>query len=619
MPPSPRKRATPSSASTLRAQTPALRDVPDIRDLMYTPTLAPLPPRIDPPKGLAILDQGQDGACTGFALAAVIHRLLATNQALTMAEQRRRVSAWMLYAMARRHDEWPGEAYEGSSLRGALRGFFNTGACQAALWPSAKTTTMTIDIANDARGTALGAYYRLRPSLPDYHAALSETGVVYVSAAIHDGWANPKDGHIVADTGNGLHAFALVGYDQSGFWVQNSWGKSWAKGGLAHWSYADWARNIQDAWVLQLAVPAPNAFGLTARQGATEVGRGGDAGKEPPRRGDILGHYINVRNGDFVERDRYWSDERDVRDTAALVAGKAKHRHLLIYAHGGLNTADAAAKRTRAMTPVFMRNGVYPYAIFYNTGLPEALSEVLRGKSGQADRAGSLMSDLLDTGLEHLIGGVGTRLWRAMKADARLPFEPDRAGSRAIRIFAEALAGGATPTSLHLVGHSTGAVLLGHLLAALDRELGGAVPIESCTLMAPACTLAFARTHFLPRLGGAAKPGVTPIGRMGLYNLTDEAETDDTVAGIYRKSLLYLVSNAFEEQRKAPILGMDKFVTDEFRGGMDYALADSTRTPRSQSRSHGGFDNDPATMNDLLRRVLGAPPVTPFTASDLDY
>lgn len=52
-----------------------------------------------------ILDQGPDGACTGFALAAVIHRLLATNRSLSNEERRRRVSAWMLYAMARRQDE----------------------------------------------------------------------------------------------------------------------------------------------------------------------------------------------------------------------------------------------------------------------------------------------------------------------------------------------------------------------------------------------------------------------------------------------------------------------------------------------------------------------------------
>lgn len=37
----PRKRATRAAQPALRAQTPALRDVPDIRDLLSMPTLAP--------------------------------------------------------------------------------------------------------------------------------------------------------------------------------------------------------------------------------------------------------------------------------------------------------------------------------------------------------------------------------------------------------------------------------------------------------------------------------------------------------------------------------------------------------------------------------------------------
>lgn len=206
-----------------------------------------------------------------------------------------------------------------------------------------------------------------------------------------------------------------------------------------------------------------------------------------------------------------------------------------------------------------------------------------------------------------------------MKADARLPFDPERAGSRTIRIFAEALANAATPTSLHLVGHSTGAVLLGHLLGALDRELGGRAPIASCTLMAPACSVDFAHTHFMPLLGDGGVAGVTRIDNMAIYNLTDQAERDDTVAKVYRKSLLYLVSNAFEEQPKAPILGLDHCVPKPIRSRVDYVLADPAEGARSQSRSHGGFDSDTATMNDLPARVVGHAPRTVFTKNDMEY
>lgn len=48
-----------------------------------------------------ILDQGHEGACTGYALAAVINFLLSRRNI------DRAVSSRMLYELARRYDEWP--------------------------------------------------------------------------------------------------------------------------------------------------------------------------------------------------------------------------------------------------------------------------------------------------------------------------------------------------------------------------------------------------------------------------------------------------------------------------------------------------------------------------------
>jgi len=39
----------------------------------------------------------------------------------------------------------------------------------------------------------------------------------------------------------------------------------------------------------------------------------------------------------------------------------------------------------------------------------------------------------------------------------------------------------------------------------------------------------------------------------------------------------------------------------------------------TSSESHGGFDNDPVTMNHVLRRVLGKKPGPEFTESSLKY
>ena len=597
----------------------ALPDVPDIRDLPYQASLLPLAPMLDVPAGLTILDQGPDGACTGFALAAVVNllsdRVAATHRRTGM----RRVSAQMLYRMARLHDEWPGEDYEGSSLRGALRGFYNNGACRDDLWDVSATEFTSLEAAVDARRTSLGAYYRLRPVISDYHAALNETGAIYISAAVHPGWDNPVEGKIKPRAGGPLHAFAIVGYDETGFFVQNSWGAEWGKSGTAHWSYNDWAANVQDAWVLQLAVEAPDAFGLTVRSGSTRgTTSGRDVRRTQPSRTDIAGHFAHVQNGAYSKKQPYWSDQADVEATANLVATKHKHRHFLIYAHGGLNSPADAASRTAAMTNVFMENGVYPYAIFYDTGLLETLKDVITGKGAAiAERSGGLL-DMTDVLIESAIGDVGKRLWTEMKADATLPFRPGRDGERAIKAFVDALSTGGTVTYLHLVGHSTGAILLGNLLGSLDNVAQGRIEVETCTLMAPACSIDFYNQHFKPRLGAAVSPGRTKINEMTVYNLTDEAEQADSVTPLYNKSLLYLVSNAFETRSRMPLLGMEVFER-QLNGDPVTICHAGGRDKRSASTTHGGFDNDVATMNDLLTRVLGQKPSRKFTDRDLDY
>ncbi len=101
----------------------AVEDAPDFRDFPYQPALLQLKDEIEPPKDRLVLDQGREGACTGFGLAAVINLLLARKKS------KRRVSARMLYEMAQKYDEWKGEDYSGSSCRGAIRGWHSMGVC----------------------------------------------------------------------------------------------------------------------------------------------------------------------------------------------------------------------------------------------------------------------------------------------------------------------------------------------------------------------------------------------------------------------------------------------------------------------------------------------------------
>jgi hypothetical protein len=82
-----------------------------------------------------ILDQGEEGACTGFGLAACVNYLHWERWQRDGCKGPRpaRVSTRMLYHMARLYDEWPGEDYDGSSCRGAMKGWHHHGVCGESL------------------------------------------------------------------------------------------------------------------------------------------------------------------------------------------------------------------------------------------------------------------------------------------------------------------------------------------------------------------------------------------------------------------------------------------------------------------------------------------------------
>lgn len=618
----------------------AVADLPDIRDVMYEPTLETLAyPKLPPPTGPTILDQGTEGACTGFALAAVINQLMR-KAGRRSGRARVEVSPRMLYKMAQLHDEWPGEDYSGSSLRGAIRGWNNMGVCEESQWP---TTTppddddLNIDRAISARSQTLGAYYRLKPRLSDFHAALNETGVIYISAQVHAGWNAPVKGVIVQSGAPiGGHAFAAVGYNEEGFWVQNSWGDSWGDHGLAIWKYEDWIETLVDAWVVQLAYPVPEVFGRSA-QSALQSNLEVESRKSPPpRRSDIAGHFVHIDDGGFKKSGRYWSRAGDIRLTAERFAGSDNYDHLLFYAHGGLNSPKKSAARIAAVKAGFKRNRVYSFHIMYDTGLAEELQDLIVAKFGFLrrrtegffddlkrfkDRVSDHVQERSDKILEGLTRTPGTALWREMKRGAQMMFDDDNAGRETLQIFLDALAaqgGDALPRKkIHMAGHSTGAVLLASLLEMTHRT-GPEFTVDSLSLFAPACTVDLFKRGFVP---GLREEGGASIKSLTVFNLTDALERDDNVAKIYRKSLLYMVSRSFEDKHEERIAGMAKYARFMPRHPrLEIVLANPDRKQsRSTSSSHGGFDNDAATMNSLLKNILGKQPTAPFTEEELAY
>lgn len=637
----------------------AMPDRIDLRDWYYRPALISLPdayvscPLIPRSR---ILDQGQEGACTGFALAAVVN-FLRTRRGLSG-----KISPRMMYELARRYDEWPGQNYEGSSARGAIKGWVKHGVCFEKSWPQSRhgIASMTDHVIAEAKQTPGGAYYRIKPqSVRDMHTALFETGILYATLMVHAGWARPgaeKDARAVVvpvegrktlykfplirrqGSADGGHAIAIVGYTPQGFIIQNSWGPDWGKDGFAFLPYEDFLMHATDVWVAQLGVPV--TMDVWAGDPAIDTSGIQRASRTIPL-ADIRPYVVDVaNNGELSDSGEYWTTREDLarlfNETIPATTKGWKKRRILLYLHGGLNSESASAKRIIALRDVMLENEIYPLHVMWESDFISSVGNLFKDLFTKADElaGGGFLENLTeakDRVLELTLARAGFRMWGEMKENAQLSSTHSQ-GLGAIQLIAQAVeaakkklaAHDKTGWELHIVGHSAGSIFAAHALPLLS---GLGIPLKSVQFMAPAIRNDDFKTLVLPLV----EAGKAPLP--SVYLLSDKLERDDSI-GPYGKSLLYLVSNAFEGERGVPLLGMKAFldvdkrltklfagqvngrpalVISEGREGGDIAQGTST------SRTHGGFDNDLASMNSMLVRVLDATPKRLFSARDLNY
>ncbi|TLD40661.1 MAG: hypothetical protein JETT_3092 [Candidatus Jettenia ecosi] len=622
-------------------------DTLDFRDKMYVATLMEVPIHIDLSDyklwQAPILDQGNEGACTGFGLATVANYLLRKRRVMPDDMS---VSPRMFYEMAKRYDEWRGEDYEGSSARGAMKGWHKHGVCAETIWPYDTRQSdqhLNDDRVSDASRRPLGAYYRVNhKDLVAMHTALAEVGILYATAVVHEGWNMiDADGIIPPDdTILGGHAFAIVAYDGQGFWIQNSWGADWGREGFALVTYDDWLEHGTDVWVARLGAPVTLR---TAKATATSQSAAARQSETYAFR-DIRPHIISIGNEGLLRtHGTYGTSEADVasifREEFPRITGKWRKRRILLYAHGGLTNESSAIQRVADYRTALLEEEVYPLAFIWKTDFWTTLTNILkdavsrRRPEGFLDATKDFMLNRLDDALEPMVRMLGGKLhWDEMKENAVGATVESRGGARIAARYLTELAKDPS-VEIHVAGHSAGGIFhapLVQLLAAegkitsgpMKGKRGYGLKVASCTLWAPACTTELFKQTYLPVIQEGN------IGHFTLFTLTDDAEQDDQCASVYNKSLLYLVSNALEDKPRIPLfrdgealLGMEKFVRadDDLVKRFDtkkvqWILSPNNAAPgtpdHSTATSHGDFDDDKPTLRATLARILQEPEVT---------
>lgn len=625
----------PSKSANAR-QRPVTPDQLDFRDRLYQPPVSLQPatsllPRI----WLPVKNQNQTNACTGFALSTVIEYLLLKGR----REERPAISPFMLYSMARRYDEIPEPrnadaklSDTGSTLRGALKGWYKQGSCANRLWPDMDmpeaTNKVPTDWWIDAVKRPLGAYYRVDPlSISDMHVALNDLGVLYASAVCHSGWEEDQDATRrraapkrwsdfwripcrKAESTDGGHAFSIVGYNEDGFLIHNSWGTNWGTAGYAILTYSDWQLNAMDCWAPQIGVVTAEHRALassttlrTQKSGAVLL-----ATSEVLANREIAPFVIDVgNNGELSQTGDFRTGPDDVRALADYHVGEARKRwglagtdpiDIAIYAHGGLVAEQGAANAARKWIPLLYSNKIFPIFIMWETGFFDTVVGRIEDAAHHVPRSTGSARELLDSlrrflnqRIERALSAPGTVLWNEMKqnADALSGASPAAGLPMLYEAFQQSTTLG--PFRLHLIGHSAGAIVQSFVA---DRLAQMGLSFASMSLMAPAVRVDTFQNRVVPLLN------TDTIDRYLQFSLTEEAEERDLTCKPYLRSLLYLVSESFEAGVRTPILGMDRYFQGSGMAGHERVTYRTTPSDLSPNATHGGFDDDVAVQKTIV-------------------
>lgn len=354
-----------------------------------------------------------------------------------------------------------------------------------------------------------------------------------------------------------------------------------------------------------------------------------DSGLGPAALDALRPHLVNLNMGQLSSEGVAKTTEGDVdaifeqhlpKAAAAAQAAGQKLR-VVLYAHGGLVSESDGLKIAHKHVAWWMENHVYPIYFVWETGAYETIGQLIRRGAERTARA--LERDIFDHTTDLLIEETarvlqGPRIWGGMKLSALIACSSGGDGAAAreggahyvARHLAQFCKAQGSKIELHAVGHSAGSIFHTHFIPA--ALAAGTPAFKTAHFMAPAVRCDVFKSQLLDRVGSG-------VEQLTLYTMSRSYEQDDNCAAVYRKSLLYLIYHALEPDRKTPILGLEASLRGDealkrafgltgepARGDVVWSVSPAPAgRSASTSTTHGGFDDDPATMNSIVRRITG--------------
>ena len=166
------------------------------------------------------------------------------------------------------------------------------------------------------------------------------------------------------------------------------------------------------------------------------------------------------------------------------------------------------------MGPYFEANGVYPLFFSWKTGLLESIYSIIAdgakrlfpssgGLEEFIEKAKQRLEEAMDRTLEVACENLGAKaIWSQMKQNAAAASrrENNERGAFLTTLALAELKRRVPQLEIHLIGHSAGSILLGHMLDDFPRN---GLEVASCSLYAPACSVDFAIRHYQKAVTGS--------------------------------------------------------------------------------------------------------------------